>query len=103
MNAARIARQVLLRAAPRLWWWSETRGVYDRRTHRIYLPRALKTRSARYQRYYIAHEMAHWLRGANGHGQAFQRVLHALAPDVHHYERHYKPREYEAFKRRHRR
>lgn len=49
-----------------------------------------------YVEWYIAHELAHGLLGAPGHGVPFQLLLWMLAPDAWHWETTYKPHCYAA-------
>lgn len=62
----------------------------------ITLPRWLFTegRCDSFVRYYVAHELAHWLMDRPGHDLHFQTMLAWLAPDDWHWEASYKPKLY---------
>jgi hypothetical protein len=81
------------------------RGRMKLKQRRMVLPEWLCEHPALYRKWYIAHELAHLIvhdeTGGKDqtHGHAFQSVLHQLAPDAHHFEAGYKPRQYAAFLR----
>ena len=61
----------------------------------IFIPHALRLTHQDFIRYYVAHEVAHFVAGkAAKHGPRFQNELVDLIPEeLYDYEREYKPRQ----------
>jgi predicted metal-dependent hydrolase len=100
MNPDEIARMIYKRAKirskiPEIIVKPVKRGRYSFRTNRITLPDWIfKDPPSGFVEYYVAHELAHGLRGKGGHGIEFQRILYRLCPQFYLYESSYKPRCY---------